>query len=99
MTQLRMTPMLPLRKISDFALTVHRLFLAVLACLMMGTPSRAEITITLDKGNFQPLPIAITDFIGSDLGPQISAVITNDLKRSGIFAPYSESWPPDSSLL
>lgn len=52
------------------------------------SPARAEISITVDRGNFQPLPIAITDFGGMDpnLGAQISAVITNNLRRSGVFS-------------
>ncbi|PSC06981.1 Tol-Pal system protein TolB [Alsobacter soli] len=54
--------------------------------------ARAEISITIDRGNFQPLPIAITDFGGADpnLGAQISAVITNNLRRSGVFAPIDK---------
>jgi TolB protein len=62
---------------------------AALAATLAAVPARAELSITLDRGNFQPLPIAITDFGGADpnLGAQISGVITNDLKRSGVFAP------------
>ncbi|WP_406854725.1 Tol-Pal system beta propeller repeat protein TolB [Alsobacter sp. KACC 23698] len=50
--------------------------------------AEAEISITIDRGNFQPMPIAITDFGGADpnLGAQISGVITNNLKRSGVFS-------------
>jgi TolB protein len=57
----------------------------------LAPAARAEMSIVLDKGNFQPLPIAVTDFGGSDLGPQISAVIMNDLKRSGVFAPIDKA--------
>lgn len=54
--------------------------------------AQAEISITVDRGSFQPMPIAITDFGGADpnLGAQISAVITNNLKRSGVFAPIDK---------
>ena len=90
MTQLRMTPMIS-HHLSSMALPLRRIWLALLACLMLGTQAHAEITITLDKGNFQPLPIAVSDFTGTDLGPQISAVITNDLKRSGIFLPIDKA--------
>ena len=90
MTQLRITPMIPYH-LTLMVLPLRRIWLALLACLMLGAQAQAEITITLDKGNFQPLPIAVSDFIGTDLGPQISAVITNDLKRSGIFAPIDKA--------
>jgi TolB protein len=66
--------------------------LALAGSLLLAPASRAEISITIDRGNFQPLPIAITDFGGTegDLGAKISGVITNDLKRSGIFAPIDK---------
>ena len=67
-------------------------------CLGLGlAPStmiaaRAEMTITLDRANFQPLPIAIVDFAGeAELGQKVSAVITNNLKRCGYFAPIDKS--------
>ncbi|MFC7396251.1 Tol-Pal system beta propeller repeat protein TolB [Chelatococcus sp. GCM10030263] len=51
-------------------------------------PLRAEIVITLDRANFQPLPIAVTDFSGDgELGAKIAEVISNDLKRCGYFLP------------
>jgi TolB protein len=67
--------------------------LSALVTLNTGTTSaRAEISITVDRGNFQPLPIAILDFSGTegDLGERIAGVITNDLKRSGLFAPIDK---------
>ncbi len=68
-----------------------RLTLALFAAAatFAALPARAEIAITIDRGNFQPMPIAITDFGSADpaLGQQISAVITADLRRSGVFAP------------
>ena len=80
---------------SQHPFSLRGLLSCVLLCLAftlpLAKPAQAEIAITLDKGNFQPLPIAISDFIGTDLGPQISAVITNDLKRSGIFAPIDRA--------
>lgn len=54
-------------------------------------PAAAEIAITIDRGNFQPMPIAITDFGGEgDLGARISGVITNNLRRSGVFTPIDK---------
>lgn len=59
----------------------------VLACAAAG-PARALVEIDINKANVEPLPIAISDFVGADdLGAQISGVIAADLKRSGLFAP------------
>lgn len=73
------------------------LALSALVCLAgfsAAAPiARAEIAITLDRGQFQPLPIAIADFTGTDpeLGRNIAAVITADLKRSGVFLPIDKA--------
>jgi TolB protein len=55
---------------------------------------RAQAVLKLDitQGTIQPLPVAIPDFIGANAGDQelgrnISGVITNNLRRSGLFAP------------
>ncbi|MEI8144475.1 MAG: Tol-Pal system beta propeller repeat protein TolB [Alphaproteobacteria bacterium] len=45
---------------------------------------RLEIDIT--RGNFQPIPIALPDFVGEgDLGRNVTQVIENNLRRSGFF--------------
>lgn len=50
------------------------------------SPAYALVEININKGNVQPLPIAITDFISNgDLGAQISGVIAADLKAFGAF--------------
>ena len=55
-------------------------------------PANAAVEININRGNVQPLPIAITDFISADgIGAQISAVVEADLKRSGLFAPVSRA--------
>src|SRR5262245_9592428 len=55
------------------------------------SPAMALVEINVNKGNVEPLPIAITDFIsGGDLGPKITDVIAADLKRSGLFAPVNK---------
>ncbi|MBH0239368.1 Tol-Pal system beta propeller repeat protein TolB [Methylobrevis albus] len=62
---------------------------AVVAFAALMVPARAEITIDISGGNFEPLPIAIPNFAGSgaeaQLGAQIAGVIAADLKRSGLF--------------
>ncbi len=53
--------------------------------------TRAEVVVDVTKGNVEPLPIAITDFLaGGDLGAKISGVVAADLKRSGLFAPIDQ---------
>src|SRR5215467_13598223 len=48
--------------------------------------------LRIDPDAFQPLPIAITSFVpgtpgDTEVGAGVSQVITNNLKRSGLFAP------------
>ena len=61
----------------------------LLAVSVMATqPARAVVEIDINKGNIEPLPIAITDFLSGDaLGADIAGVVAADLKRSGLFAP------------
>ncbi len=69
------------------------LALAVLALTTFNTTAYAELSITVDKGNFQPMPIAIADFTGTDpaSAAQVSEIIRNNLKRSGIFQPIDKA--------
>ena len=54
-------------------------------------PRRALVEIDVNKGNVEPLPIAVTDFLSSDgLGAEITGIISADLKRSGLFAPIDK---------
>ena len=51
----------------------------------------AQTRVDITRGTVQPLPIAITDFTGGqgeqDVGRNMAAVITNNLRRSGLFRP------------
>ncbi|WP_337270351.1 Tol-Pal system beta propeller repeat protein TolB [Oryzifoliimicrobium ureilyticus] len=62
----------------------------IFATMIVGSPANAAVTIDIRKGNVQPLPIAITDFVQGDMAAQISAVIAADLQRSGLFAPINK---------
>jgi len=54
-------------------------------------PARALVEIDVNKGNVEPLPIAITDFLSGDgIGAEISSIVAADLKRSGLFAPIDK---------
>ena len=57
---------------------------------MVANPAFALVELSLDKPNAEPLPIAITDFLSGELGPQISGIVAADLKRSGLFAPIDK---------
>ncbi|AZO03625.1 MAG: Tol-Pal system protein TolB [Mesorhizobium sp.] len=70
--------------------------LLVIAAMALGTtlgsalPALAKVELKVTQGNVEPLPIAIPDFQGG-LGPQISEIVTSDLKRSGLFAPIDKA--------
>ncbi len=54
-------------------------------------PARALVQIDVNKGNIEPLPIAVTDFLSDGgLGAEISSIVAADLKRSGLFAPIDK---------
>jgi TolB protein len=61
-------------------------------------PRRADAVVSIDvtQGNIKPIPIALPDFVGgggndSDVGRNITQVITANLKRSGLFAPIDQA--------
>ena len=56
----------------------------------------AVVRLDVTQGNFQPLPIAIPDFLGgnpadNDTARGVSQIITANLQRSGLFAPINPS--------
>jgi len=73
-------------------------FLALLALLFGLRGAAAQTEIDLTGGRITPLPIAIAPFLVGDGaeegGATMTAVITNDLGRSGYFNPL----PPDSFI-
>ncbi|RUW20560.1 Tol-Pal system beta propeller repeat protein TolB, partial [Mesorhizobium sp. M4B.F.Ca.ET.013.02.1.1] len=70
--------------------------LLMVAAMAMGMisvatlPARATLELNVNRGNVEPMPIAIPDFQG-ELGAQISEIVTADLKRSGLFAPIDKA--------
>jgi TolB protein len=79
----------------DFSMTRRRvLTLGALAGGLTLSARHAAAVVRLDvtQGNFQPLPIAISDFMGgattdNDTALGVTQIITADLRRSGLFAP------------
>ncbi len=84
-----------LRRRSDFILSRRRaLALGAIAGGLTFVPRFAAAVVRLDitQGNFQPMPIAITKFIGGgegddDTASGVTQIITANLQRSGLFAP------------
>jgi TolB protein len=57
-----------------------------------------ELCIDLNPRAFKPMPIAIVDFTGDGQAPQISQIISSNLKRSGVFEPLDPARFPERSL-
>jgi TolB protein len=68
-----------------------RTLLAALASLpaagLLAPAARAEIEVNVNRGDVQPLPIAIPALGGAPPGTDISGVIAANLQRSGLFRP------------
>jgi len=66
--------------------------LASAGVLMSGSALGQGKRIVIPEGEFTPLPIAIPNFVAgtpadAEVGAGVAQVITNNLKRSGLFAP------------
>ncbi|MGE3148043.1 MAG: Tol-Pal system beta propeller repeat protein TolB [Pseudorhodoplanes sp.] len=56
----------------------------------------SAIQLRVGPGEFQPMPIALPDFVGGTAGDAdqaraITGIITNNLRRSGLFAPIDQA--------
>ncbi len=75
--------------------------LAVLVAAAWSAPAAALIEIDINRGNVQPLPIAIPNFVGgsgdAQLGVDIASVISADLARSGLFLPLDQKTFPQAT--
>src|ERR1700741_1833516 len=68
--------------------------LGAAAAISRGALAQKRITIT--EGDFAPLPIAIPNFVAgtpadTEVGVGVTQVITNNLRRSGLFAPIDQA--------
>ncbi len=73
----------------------RRAALAMMPVLVFAWPAAAELRIDITQGKVEPLPIAITDFIGAvaeenRYGKDLTKVIAADLERSGLFRPINQ---------
>jgi len=53
----------------------------------LAAPARAEIEVNVNRGDIQPLPIAVPAFGGGQVGADIAGVVMANLQRSGLFRP------------
>ncbi len=67
-------------------------FILAMAVIVMTLPAvaYAQLEIDITKGNLEPTPIAVPEFLsdtqsGRDLGVQVAEIIRADLERSGLF--------------
>jgi len=63
---------------------------------MLGSQSAFAQRLQINPENFQPIPIAIPNFLpgspaDTQVGADVTGVITNNLKRSGLFAPIDQA--------
>jgi len=70
--------------------------LGLVVLLAAAPAARAQLELNLDRGTVQAIPIAVTEFAGAtpqdaQLGRDISDVIENNLRRSGLFAPLDRA--------
>jgi TolB protein len=76
--------------------------LALVLCLA-ALPARADLKIDVTRGQVNPVPIAIPAFVGknpedSEMGRNMTDVISANLKRSGLFRPLdSKSFIQDAA--
>src|ERR1700739_2788142 len=68
----------------------------VAAALLMPSFAKAQRHLQITEGNVAPLPIAIPNFVAGspadgEVGVGVAQVITNNLQRSGLFAPIDQA--------
>ncbi len=84
---------------TSFKTTAWRIAFALLVLSIVALPARraeAVVELNITEGNIQPLPIAIPVFRGDGsvdpaVAREISDVIANDLKSSGLFIPIDRA--------
>jgi TolB protein len=70
--------------------------LLLLGALLAAGPAGAVVELNITQGTIQPLPIAIPDFAGdgsvdAQTAREISNVVANDLRSSGLFIPIDQA--------
>lgn len=68
---------------------ITRIFVLITA-LFIAAPAHAVLQIDITKGNVEPMPIALPDLTGDQIGAEIIRVVSADLERSGLFKPIEQ---------
>jgi TolB protein len=82
-------------RLPDLRVTRRRMIAVsplVAGLTLFNRRAAAVLQLDVSQGNFQPMPIAITDFLGgapsdSETAVGVSQILAANLKRSGLFAP------------
>src|SRR6266576_143645 len=98
---LKNEPAMPVRSFSFPPLRLSRRDVLIggagaAAGLLLPSLASAQTRFTVTEGNIAPLPIAIPNFVAGtpadgEVGVGVAQVITNNLKRSGLFAPIDQA--------
>jgi len=80
--------------------SIHRIYCLITALVLVvgvgfSQDARAQLVVDVVSGQNDPLPIAVTDFVGSEtdatIGANIAEVVAADLERSGLFDPINRA--------
>jgi TolB protein len=66
------------------------------ASLLLPSAALAQTRLQITEGTVAPMPIALPNFVAgtpadAEVGIGVAQVITNNLKRSGLFAPIDQA--------
>ncbi len=79
----------------NLARKIKTSFFILLALLNVANVVAEPVSITITEGLYSPHPIAVAPFVWEGIGKRptvdVAAVISEDLERSGIFAPISQN--------
>jgi TolB protein len=77
---------------------IRRMFFGMIlvAAASLAQPAHAQLRVDITEGHLNPMPIAVTDFIGNNaaaqqVGRDVAGVIRANLDRSGLFRPVEPS--------
>jgi len=81
---------LGIRRTAGEMMSIALVATMVMAAVLAPRAANAELRIDITRGSVEPLPIAVTDFLGQSgeekqIGAQVAQVIKSDLERSGLF--------------
>src|SRR4051794_2903990 len=90
-------------RLSCLPLSRRDALIGAAASVLLPKLARAQTRLDITQGNVAPLPIAIPNFVAGtpadgEVGAGVTQVITNNLKRSGLFAPIDQAAYIDKAI-